>query len=77
MSYVATPSCGVETCDISDYALISNHDHFWDYLASHAGVFRGARFSSPSFVGRDEKQAPLKTPAWEARDYPTGFFVGF
>ena len=32
-------------------------------LASHAGVFRGARFS----VGRDEKQAPLKTPAWEAK----------
>ena len=28
-------------------------------LASHAGVFRGARFSS-------EKRAPLKTPAWEA-----------
>ena len=34
-------------------------------VASHAGVFRGARFSS--FVGRDEKRAPLKTPAWEAR----------
>ena len=31
-------------------------------LASHEGVFRGARF-----VGRDEKLAPLKTPAWEAR----------
>jgi len=30
-------------------------------VASHAGVFRGARF-----VGRDEKRAPLKTPAWEA-----------
>ena len=29
-------------------------------IASHAGVFRGARFSS--FVGRDEKRAPLKTP---------------
>ena len=28
-------------------------------IASHAGVFRGARFS-------DEKRAPLKTPAWEA-----------
>ena len=28
---------------------------FW--VASHAGVFRG---------GRDEKRAPLKTPAWEA-----------
>ena len=31
-------------------------------VASHAGVFRGARF----FVGRDEKRAPLKTSAWEA-----------
>ena len=34
-------------------------------LASHAGDFRGARFSS-LLVGRDEKRAPLKTPAWEA-----------
>ena len=34
-------------------------------VASHAGIFRGARFSS--FVGRNEKRAPLKTPAWEAR----------
>ena len=34
-------------------------------LASHAGVFRGARFSS-LHVGRDEKRAPRKTPAWEA-----------
>ena len=33
-------------------------------VASHAGIFRGARFS---FLGRDEKRAPLKTPAWEAR----------
>ena len=31
-------------------------------LAPHAGVFRGARFSSLY-----EKRAPLKTPAWEAR----------
>ena len=30
-------------------------------LASHAGVFRGDRFSS-----WDDKRAPLKTPAWEA-----------
>ena len=29
-------------------------------IASHAGVFRGARF-------RDEKRAPLKTPVWEAK----------
>ena len=35
-----------------------------DTVASHSGVFRGARFS-PS---RDEKRAPLKTPAGEARD---------
>ena len=28
-------------------------------LASHAGVFRGAR--------RDERLAPVKTPAWEAK----------
>ena len=33
-------------------------------LASHAGVFGGARLSS--LVGRDERRAPLKTPAWEA-----------
>ena len=37
-------------------------------VASHAGVSRGARFSSLlTFVGRDEKWAPLKTPAWEAK----------
>ena len=47
-------------------------------VASHAGVFSGARFSSlptnacstedniPFPMGRDEKRAPLKTPAWEA-----------
>ena len=41
-------------------------------VASHAGVFRGARFSFIfissllAFVGRDEKRAPLKMPAWEA-----------
>ena len=34
-------------------------------VASRAGVFRGARFSSLS-VGGDEKRALLKTPAWEA-----------
>ena len=33
-------------------------------VASHAGVFRGGRFSS--LLGRDEKRVPLKTPAWEA-----------
>ena len=32
-------------------------------IASHAGVFTGARISSL----REEKRAPLKTPAWEAR----------
>ena len=35
-----------------------------DTVASHSGVFRGVRFS-PS---RDEKRAPLKKPAGEARD---------
>ena len=37
-------------------------------LASHTGGFRGARLSSlpPSFVGRDERRAPLKTPVREA-----------
>ena len=38
-------------------------------VASHAGVFRGARISSlpqTAFVGREEIRAPLKTPAWEA-----------
>ena len=61
MSYVATPSRGVETCDISDSALISNHDHFWDYLASHAGVFRGARFSFPAPVwGGMKNELPKK-----------------
>ena len=35
-------------------------------LASHAGVFRGVRFSSLPTKGRDERRAPLKTPAWEA-----------
>ena len=36
------------------------------FLASHAGVFRGARFSS---LGRDEKRASLTTPAWEASPF--------
>ena len=42
-------------------------------LASHAGIFRGARFSShptnacsTKTVGKDEKLAPLKMPAWDA-----------
>ena len=46
-------------------------------LASYAGVFRRARPSS--LVGRDERRAPLKTPAWEAnllRD-PVKFCVIF
>ena len=33
-------------------------------LASHAGVFRGTWLSS--LPTRDERRAPLKTPAWEA-----------
>ena len=62
--------------------LLSNHtdiearpinnaiEHFLyaeSFLASHAGVFRGARFSS--LLVRDEKRAPLKTPAWEAKSF--------
>ena len=43
--------------------LLKNNDQGLGALASHAGVFSGARFSS---LGRDEKRAPLKTPAWEA-----------
>ena len=52
---------------------------YFFFLASHAGVFRGARFSSlpkhgkgmlfsveQAFVGKDEKRAPLKTPTLEA-----------
>ena len=36
-------------------------------LASHAGVFRGARISSlPRFVGREAIRAPVKAPAWVA-----------
>ena len=35
-------------------------------LASQAGVFRGAPyFVPPHFLGRGERRAPLKTPAWE------------
>ena len=33
-------------------------------IASHTGVFREARLSS---LPTDEKRAPLKTPAWEAK----------
>ena len=35
-------------------------------IASHAGVFRGARISSLP-TGREEIRAPLKMPAWEAK----------
>ena len=35
-------------------------------LASRAGVFRGARLPPLPTRRRDEKRAPLKTPAWEA-----------
>ena len=46
-------------------------------LASHAGVFRGGMKNAFFSVGRDEKrvfsvrrdekQTPLETPAWEAK----------
>ena len=39
---------------------------FQGLLASHAGVFRGSRFSSR----RDKKRAQLETPAWEAKGLP-------
>ena len=42
---------------------ISAGDHTVGNVASHAGVFRGARISS---VGREEIRAPQKRPAWEA-----------
>ena len=35
------------------------------HIASHAGVFRGARIRI-RILGREEIRAPLKTPAWEA-----------
>ena len=35
-------------------------------VASHAGLFRAARFLSLPNRERDEKRAPLKTAAWEA-----------
>ena len=38
--------------EIDAFNLVRRH------VASHAGVFRGARFSIP----------PIKTPAWEATD---------
>ena len=42
-------------------------ENFSYNLASQAGVFRGAPyFVPPHFLGRDERRAPLKTPAWEA-----------
>ena len=40
------------------------------YLASHAAFLGELVFQpSPPSVGRDEKRAPLKTPAWEAKLY--------
>ena len=52
---------------LGDYQACSRLARSTIPVASHAGAFRGARFSSLSpFVGRDEKRAPLKTPAWEA-----------
>ena len=41
-------------------------------LASHAGIYKGSSLfiPSPPFVGRDERRAPLKTPAWEATRSP-------
>ena len=63
-------------------SLLKRHFLGGDSLALHAGVYSGARFSSlptnsgkgmlflveQAFVGSDEKRAPLKMPAWQARD---------
>ena len=43
---------------------VSHLSDFW--VASHAGVFRGARVSSE---GRDEIRAPINTPVWEAKNW--------
>ena len=68
---------GVST---SEFILISAADFIHQLvliIASHAGVFRGARFPSlptEAVCGRDETRAPIKTPAWEAilnTFYPT------
>ena len=46
-------------------------------LASHAGLFRGARISSlpKKFVGREEIRALLKTPAWVASANPIPYHL--
>ena len=45
-------------------------------LASHTGVFRGARLSSLP-TEKDGERAPLKTPTWEATSSETqGQLVG-
>ena len=54
------------TCDPSYQMRLKIEGLVDSAIASHAGVFRGARLSSLPFVGRDEKRTPLKTPAWEA-----------
>ena len=58
--------------DESSLGLASENIRFSSlFVASHAGVFRRARFSSPP-TERDEKRAPLKTPAWEATLFAAG-----
>ena len=44
--------------------LNKKHAESYTDIASHAGVFWGARISS--LPTREEIRAPLKTPAWEA-----------
>ena len=60
--------------DWIDYNRVAHLRDFWvenifvsrNWVASHAGVFRGARFSSE---GRDEIRAPINTPVWEAKNW--------
>ena len=60
--------------DWIDYYRVAHLGYFWvenifvsrNWVASHAGVFRGARVSSE---GRDEIRAPINTPVWEAKNW--------
>ena len=52
--------------DFSSSVFWKFFDNSTSYLASHAGVFREKKRKRK----REEKRAPLKTPAWEATSYP-------
>ena len=51
--------------DFSSSVFWKFFDNSTSYLASHAGVFREKKRKRK----REEKRAPLKTPAWEATSY--------